>query len=419
MGTALQKKMAALEAKKNPPPAKQQAQPLFRPEVIAERQGQWLGTILLEQRISQRTFTWIALTAGAAILALLVFGSYTRKVHVNGWVVPQQGVARVVAPQGGVVSRIDVHEGDTVRAGTPLLILSAEINSQARGAIREEVVRQALARSDNLRQTEKVLGAQLDQEAADLQQRLEVQRSRVNISEAALQRDRAMRARDLIALPRLQKTEQDYLDGKAALLTLEDAVRALPYKRQTQLAEVDRNIAVAEQELAEAEARREIVVTAPQDGTVTDIQAEPGSAAQLNVPLMTIVPSGTVLQAQLFAPSRAIGFASSGQRVLLRYQAFPYQKYGSYAGTVVSVSRSAMSPSELTQQLAGLTSLHGTNEPLYRMTVALDRQTVTAYGRALPLQPGMELEADVIVERRTLLEWVFDPLFTITGKWYG
>jgi membrane fusion protein len=419
MGSALQKKISALEAKKNSPPAERQAQPLFRPEVIAERQGQWLGTILLEQRITQRAFTWISLSAGAAILALLIFGSYTRKVHVNGWVIPQEGVARVVAPQAGVVSRIGVHEGDTVRAGTPLLVLSAEIHSQAGGAIREEVVRQALARRDNLRETAKVLGAQLDQEAADLKQRIDVQRSRVTISEAALQRDRAMRARDLIALPRLQKTEQDYLDSKGALLTLEDALRALPYKRQTQLAEVERNIAVVEQELAEAEARREIVITAPQDGTITDIQAEPGSAAQLNVPLMTIVPSGTVLQAQLFAPSRAIGFARSGQRVLLRYQAFPYQKYGSYAGTVVSVSRSAMSPSELTQQLAGLTSLHGTNEPLYRMTVALDRQTVTAYGRALPLQPGMELEADVIVERRTLLEWVFDPLFTLTGKWYG
>src|SRR5689334_3238915 len=129
MGAALQTKIAALEAKKSPPPA-QQLQPLFRPEVVAERQGQWLGTILLEQRISQRAFTWIALTAGAAILALLVFGSYTRKVHVNGWVIPQQGVARVMAPQAGVVRRIDVHEGDTVRAGTPLLILSAEIHSQ-------------------------------------------------------------------------------------------------------------------------------------------------------------------------------------------------------------------------------------------------------------------------------------------------
>jgi membrane fusion protein len=77
-----------------------------------------------------------------------------------------------------------------------------------------------------------------------------------------------------------------------------------------------------------------------------------------------------------------------------------------------------MSPTELTQQLTGLTSLHGTTEPLYRITVALERQTVTAYGNAVPLQPGMELEADVVIETRSLIEWVFDPLFTLTGKWY-
>lgn len=419
MSANLQRKLAALEERNRPPVIVQRPPSLFRPEVIAERQGQWLGTILLEPRVSQRAFAWIALTAGAAVLALSVFGSYTRKAHINGWLVPQAGVARVVAPQAGVVKRIEVREGEVVRQGSPLLVLSGEIHSETLGATKEEVVRQALARRDNLRQTAKVLNAQFDQEEADLKQRIAVQRSRVNISEAALQRDRAMRARDLIALPRLQKTEQEYLDNKSSLLMLEDALRALPFKRQTQLADVARNSAVAEQELAEAEARREIVITAPQDGTVTDIQAEPGSSTQLNVPLMTVVPTGTVLQAQLFAPSRAIGFVRSGQRVLLRYQAFPYQKYGTYAGTVVSVSRSAMAPAELTQQLAGLTSLHGTAEPLYRITVAIDRQAITAYGQAVPLQPGMELEADVMIETRSLIEWVFDPLFTLTGKWYG
>src|SRR4029079_6577854 len=172
----------------------------------------------------------------------------------------------------------------------------------------------------------------------------------------------AMRARDLIALPRLQKSEQEFLENKATLLMLEDSLRALPFKRQTQLNEVARNTAVAEQELAEAESRREIVVTAPQDGTVTDIQAEPGSTTQLNVPLLTIVPPDTLLQAQLFARSRAIGFLRAGHRVHLRYQAFPYQKYGSYAGTVLSVSRSAMSPTELTQQITRLTSLNRITE---------------------------------------------------------
>src|ERR1043166_712132 len=392
-------------------------QPLFRAEVIAARQTQWLGTVLLEPRISHGIFVSIAVAAGVAVLALLLFGSYTRKAHVNGWLVPEQGMARIVAPQVGVVTRIYVREGTTVVKGTPLLTLSAEVRSDARGDTKEEVVQRLHSRRENLLNAKKMLEAQLDQEASDLKLRIEVQRSRLTLSEQALTRDRTMRARDLIPLPRLQKTEQDYLDIKSSMMVLEGTLRELPFRKQAQLAEMDRNIAALEQELAEAESRRQVVIAAPQDGTVTAIQAEAGSTAQPNVPLMSIVQAGTVLPAQIFAPPRAIGFLKPGQRVLLRYQAYPYQKYGSYSGTVSSISRSTISPSELTQQLSGLTGLYGANEPLYRITVELERQSAMAYGQPAPLQAGMQLEADVMIETRRLIEWVFDPLFTLTGKW--
>jgi membrane fusion protein len=84
---------------------------------------------------------------------------------------------------------------------------------------------------------------------------------------------------------------------------------------------------------------------------------------------------------------------------------------------VAHVSRSAISPGELPPQLAGLTSLYGANEPVYRLMVSLESQTITAYGQPLPLQPGMQLEADVVIDRRRLIEWLLDPLFTLTGKW--
>jgi membrane fusion protein len=48
--------------------------------------------------------------------------------------------------------------------------------------------------------------------------------------------------------------------------------------------------------------------------------------------------------------------------------------------------------------------------------VRLARQEVTVYGRPVPLQPGLQLDADVLIERRRLIEWVFDPLFTLTGR---
>jgi len=184
-------------------------------------------------------------------------------------------------------------------------------------------------------------------------------------------------------------------------------------RRRTQLAEIDRNVSALDQELAEAESRRKIVISAPYDGVVTAVQAEKGSSAQVNIPLMSVVPAGSDLQASLYGSSRAIGFVKPGQKVSIRYQAFPYQKFGSYVGTVASVSKSAINPAELPQQLAGL---YTPAESLFRINIKLDRQTATTYGEPAPLQAGMQLEADVITDSRRLIEWMFEPLFTLTGK---
>ena len=133
---------------------------------------------------------------------------------------------------------------------------------------------------------------------------------------------------------------------------------------------------------------------------------------------MTLVPAGSRLEARLYGPSRAIGFVRPGQRVLLRYEAFPHQKFGQYEGVVRSVSRSTVGPAELSGQGAPLPGLVP-GEPVYRVTVELAAQTATAYGEAVPLQPGMQLEADVLIETRRLYQWVLDPLHSLTGRERG
>lgn len=240
-----------------------------------------------------------------------------------------------------------------------------------------------------------------------------------------------MRERGFVSVQQLQQQEEGRLDQALKLralqrnraatkrepVTLEAELSDLPLKSRTQIGKIERNIAALKQELAEAEARRQIVIPAPQDGTVTAIQAEPGGNANVTTPLLSIVPAGTKLEAHLLSPSRAIGFLRSGQRVLLRYQAYPYQKFGQYVGVLDNVSRSAVSPGELPPQLSGLASLYAANEPVYRITVSLASQTVTAYGKPVPLQSGMQLEADVVIESRRIFEWVIEPLYTLTGKW--
>jgi membrane fusion protein len=168
--------------------------------------------------------------------------------------------------------------------------------------------------------------------------------------------------------------------------------------------------------MAMTQAQRRIVITAAQAGTVTGLRAEFGSSVSTSVPLVSIMPAGSKLIAELFVPSSAIGFIREGQSVLLRYRAFPYQKFGHHDGTLRSVSRSTVSPSELGSRLSGLTTLFSGNEAVYVVRVELERQDITAYGAAVPLQSGMLLEADIVIETRRLIDWVFDPLYTLTGK---
>jgi len=421
---------------------------LFRPEVLAARQTQWLGTVLLAPRMWERLFSFTALLAAAAILALLFFADFTRKAKVGGWLVPQEGLVRVFAPQPGVVTALYVKEGAEIKKGERLLALSAELQSATLGATQAEIARRLAERrralQDERGERERLLAQQqrayanrlaaLKSELAQVGRDIAVMKSRVGLSERNLAINREMRGQGYISEQRLQLVEGDKLEQEARLgalqrqrialtrdqATLEGELSDLPVKTRAEMAVIERDIAAVEQELAQAEARREIVVPAPQDGTVTAILAELGGHANVAAPLLSIVPAGTQLEAHLYSPSRAVGFVRAGQHVLLRYQAYPYQKFGHYEGVVASISRSAVSPGDLPPQLAGISSLTASSgggaEPLYRITVKLERQTVTAYGQQVPLQAGMQLEADVELETRRLYEWVLDPLYTLTGK---
>ncbi len=425
--------------------AERAQEPLFREEVLAERQTRWLGTVLLQPKLSHRLFAALALATTAGVLALLFFGSFTRKERIKGWLVPQSGLLRVFAPQPGIVTRVAVRDGETVRQGDLLFTLSTELQSATAGATRQEIVRRLTARRASMAADAATERSLSQQQEAELRQRIQVlgteqkllgqemelQRSQVSLAERVLARERVLRAKDLITEPRLNRTEQDLLQQISKLRMLERqqatlgrekrqvelTLEELPLRLRTRLGEIDRGVASLEQELADAETRRELVLNAPEAGVVSGVQVGPGASAQPNTPLLTIVPGNTTLHAELFAPGRAIGFLRAGQQVRLRYAAFPYQKFGLYEGTVTLVSRSAVSPTELSQPLTGLTSLYAPNEPLYRVTVQLASQHAIAYGNEAPLQPGMQLEADVFIETRRLVEWVLDPLFSLTGSW--
>jgi membrane fusion protein len=353
---------------------------------------------------------------------------------------PDRGVIRLVSPQAATVVESHAVEGGVVKRDDILFVLDvglANVSGDARGAIqrslasRENNLLNATKRHDELSEAKssaiaaQILG--LRRELESMAAEAALQNQRLQLAQEGQSRLEALRADNFISAAQVQNKNEEILGLKAQLQALErqrvartrdiaalEAQRAeLPLQRLAAQGEIDREMAVLAQQSAENEARHRVVIRAPQDGTVTAVLAEPGQSVGSSAALTSLLPAHAKLQAQLFAPSSSVGFVGANQTVFLRYQAFPYQKFGHQTGRVTQVSRSPLQASEL----AGLPFLSGADhEPLYRITVALDRQSVDAYGTTQALVPGMQLDADVNLDRRHLIEWIFEPILGIAGR---
>lgn len=429
------------------------SRPLFRPAAVNARQTKWLGEIVLIRPLSFSIVTGFALLFAALVAAFAVFGTYTRRSTVSGQLIPDTGLIKVYVPQPGIVLEKHVVEGAPVRQGQVLYVLSSERWSSTRGETQAAVSKQAELRKRSLedertktlplQQQEGELLARhissLRDEVRNLDAQIGSQRLRARLGVEAEARYRNMLARGAMSRDELQRKQADMLDQQSRLKDLErdriavkrdleskqDALDGLALKQANLVAQIDRNITGAEQELTESEAKRRLVITAPVDGTATTAIADVGQAVDVNRALVFIVPGGARLQAHLYVPSRAMGFIRTGDRVLIRYQAYPYQKFGHHQGTVAAVSKTALPASELTGAgglaTGGNSAANGANpaaggEPMYRVTVDLAAQAIPVYGKPQPLQAGMQLDADLLQDTRPLYEWVLDPLYSLTGK---
>jgi membrane fusion protein len=182
---------------------------------------------------------------------------------------------------------------------------------------------------------------------------------------------------------------------------------AIIIEKETTDAESRSAEASLEQRIIDAEARRVQLVLAPVAGRVAALPVAAGQPVAMGATVAVIVPQGSQLEAELLAPTRAVGFVRAGQEVSLMLQAFPYQRFGTVKGMVRAMSNTVLGPTEI--------SIPGLNiqEPVFRVRVTLPSDVIQAYGETVPLQPGMLLAADIVFDRRSLVEWLFDPLFAV------
>ena len=410
---------------------------LFRQEAIDHHRTSLCGNITLPvppALTATTLFLAACLVAGAVFLAT---GTYTRRAHVPGFLVPQRGVTRIMPPRAGTVVALHVHEGDLVRAGDTLLTVSADqtnargqaVDSAVLDTLREQAARlrdqMALEQSratDQGRSAKTAIGS-LENQLAALRAEHAIQLQRAAIALRDVQAASGLLARGDMSAVEARRRQDAYLsqretesgmarailDKQAELDRLHSqAADILPASAQ-RMAVLQGEEAEIEARMAEHEGSRGYLLTAPVAGRISSLQAWVGKDVDPGQPQMSIVPEGDALQAQLLVPARAIGFVRPGQAVRLSYDAFPSQEFGFAEGRVATISRTLLKPGEMVGPLSF-------DAPAFRVTVLLARQSIAVFGSEVKLQTDTPLQADIALETRSLLAWVMDPLHAMRAR---
>jgi membrane fusion protein len=414
-----------------------QPKQLFRQEAIDAQREKLLGEVSLARPVPLWVFTALALAFAVGLVAFSIWGEYSRRERVDGFLALDVGAARILAPEAGTIAELLAKEGDEIDAGQPLIRLSFE-RGTASGVTSGELVQREISERRLVLEREqdqvKLLGQQqadalrrkisdLERELAQFDVEIKAQQSRLASSRNEFQRAEELYKEKFYSESKLIEFRNNVLDQQVKVEALRrqragverelSAARAeepsIALKTQTALEQIRRQASELQQGSVQEEAKRENVIRAPVAGVLTNIAAARGETVAESAPLAVVVPKGSGLHAQLLVPTRAIGFVAPGQEVVLRYDAFPFQRFGQYRGTVERVSRTVWSPGEKVGQLV-------VREPVYRVDVRLDSQVVIAGDQKLPLRSGMMVNADILQEKRKVWEWVFEPVLSLKQR---
>lgn len=412
--------------------------PLFRPEALAAASDSGLG-----QPIAQLPVTWslLSITMGMMLLAfvaLMVFGSYTRREVALGLVSSTGTDVRITVPSPGVVKDVIVSDGQKVRAGQALIAIETLHNSVTGRSVDQELIGNLDREIMNLNQRLRSLSEFAAIELRGMPPRLEALRQeriaakaqeisaskRLRLAEDALVRIEPVAAHGFISGESMRQRKEEILElqqgiadahGAEARLDgqiseLENQIARQPMAVAQQRGELLNQISRVQRDREAAAAQTGFTIRSPTSGVVTTLQVAKGQPVDGQMTLMTVShkTKGNML-AEIFVPSRAIGFLEPGQEVRLRFEAFPYQRFGVGTGRIRTISSNVLRP----DQVAATIKIE---EPVYRVIVTLDCDTIMAYGRRYHIRPGFALNADIVLERRNFAQWLLDPIIALRGR---
>lgn len=407
-----------------------------------QRQMPFIGTVDLRQSLAARVGVGLV---GVVLLSLVLglwFGRFARTEPVRGTVAATGGFARLDAPRNGEIVAIYVKQGDHVMPGQRIYALKSgaassggetAVAAQLRGYQRvADTEKEHIARIDRFLEQAKAQQSAIDSEQAILLRELKSQEAglekAVADNQQVVQRiagylKQGFATRDWFETR--QRTLFDYqkmlsdLKMRRTEVERERIERQRAYQQMVSDKAVERigaqtQIITMQNQIADAKTISDLEVQSQTGGTVVAVAGRPGDSVTQG---QFVVGIGDVSAKPLIvvsAPTRAIGLTKVGQRVILKYDAFPFKTFGIYHGTITYISSAAVQGVKASDD--GMDPRPVELQSTYRIEIRPDQDYVTAYGEKYPLKLGSTLSADIVVERRRLIDWVLDPIRALRGR---
>lgn len=414
---------------------------MFREEAVGPDRAGIDGQILIGHHRSSSWLALLALLVLVLMAGILVAGSYTRRATGAGHITPHGGVSRLFVAQPGLVIEARVAEGSRVKAGDTLFVISSERQTGEQAQVQLSIV-------DSIRVREKLIDEQLRNAneaarrdiAAQVQQREGIQREmsklRTQLKSLQLRQRQAEQeaaqyqslfaqglvtrdqrsAREAIAddlATRVSSLEREEFalkrDAEAITQNLETAAARQLVASQA----LAREAAGIREQLVDAESRRRTIVSAPRDGTITLVQASVGSHVDAGRPVAMLLDADAALKVTVHADGKTVAFLRQGTPATVRVLALPHQRHGTIPARVDSVSKL---PAQNQDRLDPIGNLDQAGEPLYAVTLDLERQATSLATAESVLRAGMRVEVDFLLDRRRLWEWMFEPLWLMRQR---
>lgn len=406
--------------------------PLFRETALSAFAKRSYGRPIAKMPRSWMYFSIMLLALVATAAWFLATSTYSRKESALGWLAPKDGLVRISVSEVALVEKVMFEQGAGVKKGEAIFIVSQDKKmisgngnteefleklKRERDEIVSQIEIEKTGSTSDVREAKKLL-AQLVLEQNQVASQIQQQEERVEVQREVYERfDLFYKKNDAVTYLQLQNQKEQFLSQKQALsallqrqatlgreeLNARSILTSRPLDSRRTLSELQRRIIELENRETDLKTRGAQAIQAPISGTIATLEVQAGNTVYPQQLLASLLPEESNLYAEVYIPSRAIGFIKPEQAVRVMYAAFPHQRFGAANGVVLEVSNTVLRPEEIPTSI-------GLKEPAYKARIELDKQTMEGFGSVLPLRPGMALEAEIILEKRSFLQWVLEPL---------